>query len=106
MPVGEQPSFIERSVVGCAAAGTHQLVNTQIVKPDHCTMKRRQFLTSAATAGAGARRAPPTARRRRPATLRSLVMSDVFPKWTNRLPLQIAAGGLLVVASVVAGLGY
>ena len=33
-------------------------------------------------------------------------MSDIFPKWTNRLPLQIIAGGLLAATSVTAGVWY
>ena len=33
-------------------------------------------------------------------------MSDIFPKWTNRLPLQIAAGALLVGSAVTAGVWY
>ena len=33
-------------------------------------------------------------------------MSDVFPKWTNRLPLQIVAGALLVGSVTVAGVWY
>lgn len=33
-------------------------------------------------------------------------MSDIFPKWTNRLPLQIAAGLLLVGTAVTAGVWY
>lgn len=33
-------------------------------------------------------------------------MSDIFPKWTNRLPLQVVAGGLLLATSAVAGIWY
>jgi hypothetical protein len=33
-------------------------------------------------------------------------MSDIFPKWTNRLPLMIAVGAILIAGSVVAGLNY
>lgn len=33
-------------------------------------------------------------------------MSDVFPKWTNRLPGQIIAGLFLVVVAVVVGVTY
>jgi hypothetical protein len=33
-------------------------------------------------------------------------MSDIFPKWTNRLPLLIAAGALLIGGTTVAGLWY
>jgi hypothetical protein len=33
-------------------------------------------------------------------------MSDIFPKWTNRLPRQIAVGLALVGAGLVAGLWY
>jgi hypothetical protein len=33
-------------------------------------------------------------------------MSDLFPKWTNRLPLQMAAGLLLAGTSLGAGLWY
>jgi len=33
-------------------------------------------------------------------------MSDIFPKWTNRLPLQIAVGALLVGSAVTAGVWY
>src|SRR6266516_3589016 len=33
-------------------------------------------------------------------------MSDIFPKWTNRLPLQIAVGALLVGTAVTAGVWY
>jgi hypothetical protein len=33
-------------------------------------------------------------------------MSDIFPRWTNRLPLQILAGGAVTAASVVAGVWY
>src|SRR5437867_12670892 len=33
-------------------------------------------------------------------------MSDIFPKWTNRLPLQIAIGALLVGGAVTAGVTY
>lgn len=33
-------------------------------------------------------------------------MSDVFPKWTNRLPGQIIAGLLLVGAAIVIGVTY
>ncbi len=31
-------------------------------------------------------------------------MSDVFPKWTNRLPLMIIIGALLIGTGVTAGL--
>lgn len=33
-------------------------------------------------------------------------MSDVFPKWTNKLPLKIAVGVVLVGAAVTAGAWY
>jgi hypothetical protein len=33
-------------------------------------------------------------------------MSAVFPKWTNRLPQQIAGGGLLLATTAVAGFWY
>src|SRR5438093_595144 len=33
-------------------------------------------------------------------------MSDIFPKWTNRLPLQIAVGPVLVGTAVTAGVWY
>ncbi|MGI8965537.1 MAG: cytochrome c3 family protein [Limisphaerales bacterium] len=33
-------------------------------------------------------------------------MSDVFPKWTNRLPMKIAVGALLVGGAVTAGSWY
>ena len=33
-------------------------------------------------------------------------MSDIFPKWTNRLPLQIAVGTVLVGTAVTAGMWY
>ncbi len=33
-------------------------------------------------------------------------MSDIFPKWTNRLPLQIAVGAVLVGSAVTAGVWY
>jgi hypothetical protein len=33
-------------------------------------------------------------------------MSDLFPKWTNRLPLHLAVGGLLVATAVTAGTWY
>ena len=33
-------------------------------------------------------------------------MSDIFPKWTNRLPLKVVAGGLLMATSAVAGIWY
>src|ERR1044071_2453184 len=33
-------------------------------------------------------------------------MSDIFPKWTNRLPLQIAVGTVLVGTAVTAGVWY
>lgn len=33
-------------------------------------------------------------------------MSDVFPKWTNRMPAMIIAGGLLVGTAATAGLWY
>jgi hypothetical protein len=33
-------------------------------------------------------------------------MSDIFPRWTNRLPLQVVAGGLLVATTAVAGIWY
>jgi hypothetical protein len=33
-------------------------------------------------------------------------MSDIFPKWTNRLPLQIAAGAVLVGTALTAGATY
>src|SRR5581483_8799352 len=33
-------------------------------------------------------------------------MSDIFPKWTNRLPLMIIVGSLLVGTAVTAGCWY
>jgi len=33
-------------------------------------------------------------------------MSDIFPKWTNRLPLQIVVGAVLVGSAVTAGVWY
>jgi formate-dependent nitrite reductase cytochrome c552 subunit len=33
-------------------------------------------------------------------------MSDVFPKWTNRLPLQIVIGAVLAGSAAVAGVWY
>jgi len=33
-------------------------------------------------------------------------MSDIFPKWTNRLPLQIAVGAVLVGTALTAGVTY
>ena len=33
-------------------------------------------------------------------------MSDIFPKWTNKLPGRILVGGLLVGTTVVAGVWY
>jgi hypothetical protein len=33
-------------------------------------------------------------------------MSDIFPKWTNQLPLKVAVGALLVGATTVAGFWY
>ena len=33
-------------------------------------------------------------------------MSDIFPKWTNRLPLKIAVGALLIGGGVTAGVTY
>ena len=33
-------------------------------------------------------------------------MSDIFPKWTNRLPLKIAIGAVLVVTAVSGGVTY
>ncbi len=33
-------------------------------------------------------------------------MSDIFPKWTNRLPLKIAIGALLIGGGVTAGVTY
>ena len=33
-------------------------------------------------------------------------MSDIFPKWTNRLPLQIIVGAVLVGSAVTAGVWY
>src|SRR5438093_4165234 len=33
-------------------------------------------------------------------------MSDIFPKWTNRLPLQIAVGSVLMGTAVTAGVWY
>ena len=33
-------------------------------------------------------------------------MSDIFPKWTNRLPLQILVGAVLAGTAVVAGVWY
>lgn len=33
-------------------------------------------------------------------------MSDIFPKWTNRLPLQVLVGAVLTGSAVVAGVWY
>lgn len=33
-------------------------------------------------------------------------MSDIFPKWTNRLPVQLLAGAVIVGSTVVAGVWY
>ncbi len=33
-------------------------------------------------------------------------MSDIFPKWTNRLPLYVIVGGALVATAVTAGGWY
>ena len=33
-------------------------------------------------------------------------MSNIFPKWTNRLPLILLVGGLVAGACVVAGVTY
>ena len=33
-------------------------------------------------------------------------MSDVFPKWTNKLPLQVIVGGVLVASAITAGCWY
>jgi len=33
-------------------------------------------------------------------------MSAIFPKWTNRLPVIILAGALLVSSAVTAGMWY
>jgi formate-dependent nitrite reductase cytochrome c552 subunit len=33
-------------------------------------------------------------------------MSDIFPKWTNRLPLKIAIGAILIGGGVTAGVTY
>jgi len=33
-------------------------------------------------------------------------MSDIFPKWTNRLPLYVIIGGILVGTAVTAGVWY
>jgi hypothetical protein len=33
-------------------------------------------------------------------------MSDIFPKWTNRLPLQVLVGALLAGSAVVGGVWY
>lgn len=33
-------------------------------------------------------------------------MSDIFPKWTNRLPLKIALGAILIGGGVTAGVTY
>lgn len=33
-------------------------------------------------------------------------MSDIFPKWTNKLPLQIAVGAVLVGTVALAGVNY
>ncbi|MBA4148529.1 MAG: cytochrome c3 family protein [Verrucomicrobia bacterium] len=33
-------------------------------------------------------------------------MSDIFPKWTNRLPLKIAIGALVVAGTLTAGITY
>lgn len=33
-------------------------------------------------------------------------MSDIFPKWTNRLPSRIIAGGLILATATVGGMWY
>jgi hypothetical protein len=33
-------------------------------------------------------------------------MSDIFPKWTNRLPLYVGIGAVLVAGAVTAGITY
>ena len=33
-------------------------------------------------------------------------MANIFPKWTNKLPIQIVVGGLVVFVSVVGGMWY
>ena len=33
-------------------------------------------------------------------------MSDIFPKWTNRLPLYVILGGLLVGSAAIGGIWY
>lgn len=33
-------------------------------------------------------------------------MSDIFPKWTNKLPGQVILGGLFVVLAVIVGVSY
>ncbi|MDB6053799.1 MAG: cytochrome c family protein [Verrucomicrobiales bacterium] len=33
-------------------------------------------------------------------------MSDIFPRWTNRLPLKVAIGALLVASAATAGINY
>ncbi len=33
-------------------------------------------------------------------------MSDIFPKWTNRLPLYVIVGGAMVATAVTAGVWY
>lgn len=33
-------------------------------------------------------------------------MSDIFPKWTNRLPLQVLIGAVLIGTAVTAGVWY
>jgi formate-dependent nitrite reductase cytochrome c552 subunit len=33
-------------------------------------------------------------------------MSDIFPRWTNRLPLKVAIGALLVASAATAGITY
>jgi hypothetical protein len=33
-------------------------------------------------------------------------MSDIFPKWTNRLPMYVVVGGALVATAVTAGVWY
>lgn len=33
-------------------------------------------------------------------------MSDIFPKWSNRLPIKIAAGALIVAGTLTAGITY
>ena len=33
-------------------------------------------------------------------------MANIFPKWTNKLPIQILVGGLVVFLSVIAGMTY